>query len=54
MRVYNISGQLVKILAASCQPAGKHSVEWDARDDFGRAVANGKMDLLQAEASKDS
>ena len=41
IKIYNISGQLVKTLVSSVQKAGIHNVGWDARDDRGLAVANG-------------
>ena len=39
--IYNITGQLVRTLAAGQQEAGPHAVTWDARDNAGRRVANG-------------
>ncbi len=41
LKVYNLSGQLVKTLVKEEKPAGWHSVRWDGRDSSGRAVASG-------------
>lgn len=39
--VLDIQGRRVRALAGGPFPAGPHAIEWDATDDFGRAVANG-------------
>jgi len=31
----------VRVLASGLEPAGPHSLEWDGRDQRGRAVASG-------------
>ena len=41
MEIYNIRGQLVRVLVDNVQPAGFKSVVWDGRDDSGRSVASG-------------
>ena len=41
LKIYNISGQLVKTLVNREQGAGSYSVQWDGRDESGQAVANG-------------
>jgi hypothetical protein len=41
LKVYNLSGQLVRTLVKEKKPAGWHSVRWDGRDSSGRAVASG-------------
>ena len=41
LSVYNITGQLVKILADGQAGAGHHSVSWNGRDQAGQAAANG-------------
>ena len=41
MEIYNIRGQLVRVLIDGMQPAGYQSVRWDGRDDAGRPVASG-------------
>lgn len=41
IKVYNISGQVVKILVDEHKPAGHHIVLWDGRDDTGNRVAAG-------------
>ena len=39
--IYSLTGQLVRKLVEAKQPAGSHAVEWDGRDQAGRAVASG-------------
>jgi hypothetical protein len=39
--VYNIAGQLVKILANAEQDAGSYMVLWDGRDDNGHQMSSG-------------
>ena len=41
LKIYNISGQLVKTLVNETRPAGYHSVAWDGRDNSGKKVAAG-------------
>jgi flagellar hook assembly protein FlgD len=41
LRVYNISGQLVRELVNSEEKAGWKSVSWDGRDARGRALSSG-------------
>lgn len=41
LKVYNITGQVVKTLVDSYQQAGRHTVRWDATNDYGRRVASG-------------
>jgi len=41
LKVYNLSGQLVKTLVKEEKPGGWHCVRWDGRDSSGRAVASG-------------
>jgi len=41
LKVYNISGQLVKTLADGPKPAGQHGVAWGGRDANGQKVAAG-------------
>ena len=41
LRVYNISGQLVRTLVSEEKAAGCYSVQWDGRDSSGKAVASG-------------
>jgi len=41
LKMYNISGQLVNILASEFKPAGHHSVRWDGTDEHGNTVAAG-------------
>ena len=41
LSIYNLAGQLVRVLQLNTQQAGEHSLSWDGRDDYGRAVASG-------------
>jgi hypothetical protein len=41
LRVYDLSGRLVKTLADGVLTAGRHTVDWDGRDLAGGAVASG-------------
>jgi len=41
LKIYNISGQVVKTLVNDNRPAGNYSVKWDGRDDHGKKVSNG-------------
>jgi flagellar hook assembly protein FlgD len=39
--IHNSLGQLVRRLHAGPLPSGEHSLHWDGRDDYGRAVGSG-------------
>ena len=39
--VFNVLGQRVKTLADIVQPAGRHRIVWDGKDDQGKDVASG-------------
>jgi subtilisin-like proprotein convertase family protein len=41
LSVYNIAGQRVRTLASGLQSPAKYLMEWDGRDDQGRAIAAG-------------
>lgn len=41
LEVYNVLGQKVRTLANELYPAGRHTIEWDGRDDAGNSVASG-------------
>ncbi len=41
VRVYDVSGRLVRVLRDGTLPAGKQEVVWDGRDDSGRPVPAG-------------
>jgi hypothetical protein len=41
LKIYNISGQLVRILVDKRQIAGEYTVQWDGLDDLGDIVSNG-------------
>ncbi len=39
--VYDVRGAKVRVLVSGAEPAGKHVVEWDGRNDAGEAVGSG-------------
>jgi hypothetical protein len=41
LRIYDVSGRLVRTLVDGIEPAGRQSTTWDGRDDRGRRVATG-------------
>jgi hypothetical protein len=41
IRIFNITGELVKTFINSSQPAGKYSVVWDGKNNEGQQVASG-------------
>ena len=41
LRIYNLSGQVVRELRVDAPGAGEHRLSWDGRDEFGRAAASG-------------
>jgi hypothetical protein len=41
LRVYNVSGKLIRTLVDGPQAAGQKTVAWNGRDDRGRSVASG-------------
>ena len=41
LSIFNINGQLVRTLVRRLRPAGKHTVQWNGRDDAGRIVSSG-------------
>lgn len=41
LRVFDTRGRVVRTLVDEVREAGRHRVEWDGRDDTGRAVASG-------------
>ena len=41
LRVYDISGKVVKTLVQETVPAGRHAVKWNGEDEAGRTVASG-------------
>lgn len=41
LSIYNLAGQLVRVLQLEAQQAGEHRLSWDGRDDYGREVASG-------------
>ena len=47
IRVYDVSGRLVRTLASEVRPAGTHVVSWNGRDEQGAALRRG-MYFIQA------
>ena len=41
LKVYNVAGQLVKMLDEGYRISGAHSIKWDGRDESGKNVSNG-------------
>ena len=41
LKVFDITGRLVRVIASGRMPAGFHVATWDGRDDRGYSVANG-------------
>ena len=41
LSIYNLKGQLVRVLQLETLQAGEHTLSWDGRDDYGREVASG-------------
>jgi len=39
--IYNTLGQQVRVLTDGNEECGEHSLQWDGRDDAGRALASG-------------
>ncbi|MBD3285318.1 T9SS type A sorting domain-containing protein [candidate division WOR-3 bacterium] len=49
LRLYDVSGKLVKVLKQGRHPAGTHTLTWNGLDDAGRKVAQGVY-LVRMEA----
>ncbi|MCA9753154.1 MAG: T9SS type A sorting domain-containing protein [Gemmatimonadetes bacterium] len=50
LRVYDVSGRLVRTLVDERLEAGRHTANWDGRDESGRRVASGVFFVrMQAE-----
>ena len=41
LRIYNLSGQVVRELHVQAPGAGEHRLSWDGRDEFGRDAGSG-------------
>jgi len=41
LKLYNVAGQLVRVLEDGPRPAGRYALRWDGRDGEGRALPNG-------------
>ena len=41
LKIYNVTGQLVKTLVDNHKEAGYHTIEWNGDDENGRSVASG-------------
>jgi hypothetical protein len=50
LKIYDLLGQEVRVLAAGLQPAGFHKLSWDGKNRYGENVGNGVY-LLNLKAS---
>jgi hypothetical protein len=41
LKIFNVTGQLVRTLVQTIQPAGVHEVVWDGKNELGAAVSSG-------------
>lgn len=41
LKIFDVSGRLIRTLVDERRPAGPHSVRWDGRDETGRAAPSG-------------
>ncbi|MCB0270993.1 MAG: T9SS type A sorting domain-containing protein, partial [Calditrichaeota bacterium] len=41
LKIFNLSGQLVRTLVSSDFAAGQHQIVWNGRNDLGEKVASG-------------
>ncbi len=41
LSIYNLSGQVVRVLRVDAPGAGEHRLSWDGRDEYGRDAASG-------------
>jgi 1,4-alpha-glucan branching enzyme len=41
LRIYDVSGRLIRTLINEMYPQGRHEVRWDGRNNFGEGVASG-------------
>jgi hypothetical protein len=41
LRIHDVAGRLVRVLADEALPAGRHERRWDGRDEEGRPLASG-------------
>ena len=41
LEIYNLAGQVVRVLVDGAMPAGEHQVVWDGRDQLGREGGSG-------------
>ncbi|RLC46013.1 MAG: hypothetical protein DRH57_06895 [Candidatus Cloacimonadota bacterium] len=41
LKIYNIKGQLVRILIEEKLDAGKHSIIWNGQNDNGKEISSG-------------
>ncbi|GEM_PF-2002856 len=53
LRIYNVSGQLVRTVDGGERPAGLHRIAWDGADDHGRRLSSGVY-LYRLEAAGSS
>ena len=53
LKVYNVRGQIVKTLCDGALPKGDSYLDWDGKDEKGKACASGVY-ILKARANKKS
>jgi hypothetical protein len=41
LEIFNVSGQKVRELVNSFEPAGRHSITWNGLDQYGKVVSSG-------------
>jgi flagellar hook assembly protein FlgD len=41
LSIYDITGRMVRTLVEGARPAGRHSIIWDGRNQYGRPAASG-------------
>lgn len=41
LSIHDMNSRVVRVLVAGAQPAGRYSIVWDARNDFGEPVSSG-------------
>jgi flagellar hook assembly protein FlgD len=41
LKIYNLLGELVRVIVDEHKFPGRYTVEWDGRNEFGEAVSSG-------------
>jgi len=56
LQVFDVQGQLVRTLAQTTQSAGRHTIQWNGRNELGQAVASGtyfyRLEVKSLDASQ--